>query len=834
MRLLRLEVTHLGGLAEASLDVPPQGAVVVHAPNETGKSTLATALHLLLTLKDSARPRELLALRPAGLDVPSTVTAELLLADERVRVHKSWHRRRATELTTADGRSWTGDAAHEELRRRVDADVDKGLYEALRFAQGRSLEPAPAGASPMLLAHLRSAADDQDVDAGAAGDALLAAVDTHARSFWDARAAGEPRPKGDLKALADARTAAQRRVAEHETTLRALEAAGATHDVDAELARVVDELARVEAALVRARARARVDDARAALRGAEEARRARSAAVADLARDQARVVEARAAAEEAEREHGRLAEALGVARGAADRASADETAAAGTLAALRAAIAELVVRELDAIDAGLAAETIDDAVVDAMRALDARIRTTETVLADAAWRLTVAPAGPVTVRVDDGPAEVMTAPVERDVRARSELTLPDGTTVTLAAGGDTAARVAEVARWRTELAEALTAHGATSLEAAAARAEARRGAVTRREQLAQRRARVLGATEGRDAAGAPSADRTGDVPADPAGQDAAIERAVAGRAQATAERERTQAALARAEADLGAAASRRDDRAAHLAALSAELGARVARLETERQQAADTDLDAAVATAEAALAAVVGPAAPSAEGDGTATTSGADVAALEEQRAALDRERAALAERRGEARAGVRQRDGVAAALGAARSDLEEAERRWERLDREARAARRLAARLEAAKAAQADRHREPLRRRIAAGVGRLIGEGCDVQLDDDLQVIERRTGDGPWLAWHQLSGGAREQLAVVTGLAIAELCGPGGAPFWLDDAIVHTDPERLASLAEVLTATEAQVIVLTCRPELGALLPAADARFVPVGTSGA
>jgi hypothetical protein len=63
-----------------------------------------------------------------------------------------------------------------------------------------------------------------------------------------------------------------------------------------------------------------------------------------------------------------------------------------------------------------------------------------------------------------------------------------------------------------------------------------------------------------------------------------------------------------------------------------------------------------------------------------------------------------------------------------------------------------------------------------------------------------------------QLSAGAREQLAILAGLAAAQLAGSDGVPFVIDDALGYTDPARLERLGEVLGGTaDAQVIVLTC-----------------------
>jgi uncharacterized protein YhaN len=48
--------------------------------------------------------------------------------------------------------------------------------------------------------------------------------------------------------------------------------------------------------------------------------------------------------------------------------------------------------------------------------------------------------------------------------------------------------------------------------------------------------------------------------------------------------------------------------------------------------------------------------------------------------------------------------------------------------------------------------------------------------------------------------------------------------PIWLDDALGHTDSERLAALGPLLAAAgeSSQVIVLTCSPERFRSVPAA------------
>jgi uncharacterized protein YhaN len=67
-----------------------------------------------------------------------------------------------------------------------------------------------------------------------------------------------------------------------------------------------------------------------------------------------------------------------------------------------------------------------------------------------------------------------------------------------------------------------------------------------------------------------------------------------------------------------------------------------------------------------------------------------------------------------------------------------------------------------------------------------------------------------------RLSGGTREQLAILTRLGFARLMAKGGrpVPVLLDDALVFADDARIARMftALNLAARDVQVIALTCR----------------------
>ena len=87
---------------------------------------------------------------------------------------------------------------------------------------------------------------------------------------------------------------------------------------------------------------------------------------------------------------------------------------------------------------------------------------------------------------------------------------------------------------------------------------------------------------------------------------------------------------------------------------------------------------------------------------------------------------------------------------------------------------------------------------------------------------VASRTLNGTTVPFSSLSGGAREQLAVLARLACGALVSPadangtpGGVPVIIDDALGYSDPDRLEKLGAAfgVAGKDCQVIVLTCEP---------------------
>ena len=122
---------------------------------------------------------------------------------------------------------------------------------------------------------------------------------------------------------------------------------------------------------------------------------------------------------------------------------------------------------------------------------------------------------------------------------------------------------------------------------------------------------------------------------------------------------------------------------------------------------------------------------------------------------------------------------------------------------------------LGAARADARDHYFEPVVQELRPLMG-LLFDDASVAFDDEtlLPLSVRRNGlDEPVTV---LSGGMREQLAILTRLAFAKLLARGGnpAPVILDDALVYSDDDRIERMFDALhrQSRDQQIIVFSCR----------------------
>jgi energy-coupling factor transporter ATP-binding protein EcfA2 len=164
---------------------------------------------------------------------------------------------------------------------------------------------------------------------------------------------------------------------------------------------------------------------------------------------------------------------------------------------------------------------------------------------------------------------------------------------------------------------------------------------------------------------------------------------------------------------------------------------------------------------------------------------------------------------------------GLEEQLALAQADAVRAARRLGELQQRAQALTLLRDRLQAHRQAALTRLQAPLQHHLQRYLG-LLFPGAALTLSPTLvpTVLQRPQAGGQAErgALDELSFGAREQLGLISRLAYADLLQEAGRPtlIILDDALVHTDAQRLNQMKRVLfdAATRHQVLLFSCHPE--------------------
>lgn len=152
--------------------------------------------------------------------------------------------------------------------------------------------------------------------------------------------------------------------------------------------------------------------------------------------------------------------------------------------------------------------------------------------------------------------------------------------------------------------------------------------------------------------------------------------------------------------------------------------------------------------------------------------------------------------------------------------ELEQVGRRCTELDRRAKALSHLLKLLCEKRAALARRLRAPLQKHLSHYL-QILFPGASIEVGEDLapgRITRVGTNGAETGEFEELSVGAREQMGVVARLAYADLLREAGKPtlLILDDALVHTDKDRLDQMKRVLydAATRHQILIFSCHPQ--------------------
>jgi energy-coupling factor transporter ATP-binding protein EcfA2 len=860
MQLRRLEIRDFRKLSHVVVDGLTDGLNVLVGDNEAGKSTLLAALRAVLFERHRVTGEVATAMLPHGQAVRPEISIVFDLKGVRWQLRKAFCQRPEAELIGPAVRL-AGEAVEEKLadlfgfrppgRGATKPDEHHGIYGLLWVEQGSAHKALSAVAARGSLAAALESEVGQ-VMGGERGRLLLAMAEARRDGFWDKR----DKPRGEYKGLREEIATLDQHRGELEARLRRYDEQVATLNLKAEaLARHVREnrlhvavrevevareafekaerLATTLKALELAAERAGIDR-----ETATERLTARQALVTKLEADRIR---AGIAATEAKDGEAALARADGIGKAMAVRVKearlARETAAE-RLDAIEQAIARLAARQAHeralakwreaeavagkrrdamAAAAALAVTKKDVAEIDRLRAdFDgARIKRDA-----ASVQIAFEPAAGGTVVVDgaDHPAGrplLLSSDAVLDLGGFGRLSIRPG------GGVEALARAVDEAERR--LGDRLKKLGYASRDAAAAALAQKLDAEG--EAAAQKRIFDSMAPEGLEPlrlevqtlAAASDPEEIVDPAAAPSEADRAEARRLRQDRQ-TAEKELEAEALrlsgereaaSRSAAVLGerAVAAARD----HEAALRA--------LASARTQISDEALATRLAEAKQGHAAAERSRAAAGEALAAADP---DVAALELRRAEAA-ERAIRADidtltrdkRELEIELRAQGQEGLGEALTEAEGKLTLLRQQLAARDLEAQGSLLLHKTLMQAQTETKDRWLGPVRERVRPYL-KLIQPDSEIMLNEKTFSIEHLMRGGVAEPFETLSVGAREQVAVITRLALADILRASGQPsaIILDDALVNTDADRLDRMHLVLqkAAESLQVLVLTCR----------------------
>lgn len=856
MQISRIEIRNFRKLPHRLIEGLGPGLNVIVGDNEAGKSTVLAALRAALFERHRLSGEHARAMQPYGQAVRPEVEVDFALQGEAYRLRKAFVQK-PEALLIGRARQWANDEADEELARllgftppgrgETKPEEHHGIFGLLWVEQGAAHRYPRV---PGMQGQVSSALEQEigEVTGGERGRRLLAAAELRFGKHWTSKGLARGRVK-DLTA------ALEQRVATRADLIAQL------GDLDDK----VDRLAQVDAALGRHRETKSLETAREAMAMAEQAARALEGAqlkvrTAQLERDtaltrhgaadkaladraQLRAAIARletgveaAAALAKQREDELLQRGRLVADGrrqlddalvaeAAASAESSSAAAAERAARLAAEIARetQALAEADRADAERqAAEvTIAGLAITPEQIAMLEKRATELGIAQhrlaaASVRLRLMPAGMGRLTID-GAAPAAT---EITLSADALLEIEGYGRIEVEPGGGVAELRDAVAVAERRHADLLAGLGVADIAAARTRLEQRKAAEAKRAEA--RRVLAMLAPDGlaalRDELGlrraelaalpAQALEGKGDVSALKQAHEAA--RASREQAERTLKRLEDQLSALRPEAAVAAdrliqAQQALDNRRAELSV--AEAGRGDDALAAEAALCAETLARATTRLAEAE--------AEFASADPEATRlkllrANAAVKNIEEDIGRLDTERLRL-----EAALAALGQRGLGEQLAECEGEIARMERQLATELHEAQAAKLLFETLSTAQKESKERWLAPVKAAVTPYL-RLLAPDGSVVLNEDTLELSEVVRNGVSEPFSNLSMGAREQVAVITRLALADLLREAGQPstVLLDDALVNTDAERLDRMHLVLhkAAEKQQIIVLTCR----------------------
>ena len=863
MRFHDIELHNVRAIDSLSITgLAERGVVVISGENESGKTTIAKAIHVALTTKWKSRSSEALSLNSHSSQEKPQVKLRLELDGYEFTLDKIFGSTKDTgtivTVHSPTAEVLKDDQAEEWLAARMHNADTKSLWQVFVAEQGQAQKTLSLGGYAQVTSALQSASGQRAETAEEVG--LFEAVEAEYGNYFQKNGKERKQLTDVDKELAEAqrvRDEAAKKVREFEAlNEEAARNEESQHTQRASLpeaknevehwAQALEELEKFRVAVsqaqeVSAAAKQQLDLAKQAqqeretfIQQAQDAKDQHSVAEKKVAELKEAFDKEVAALKKAQEDRDAVVTAYREAR------KAEELAAAEVALGEKRGLVEVLskrVEKLDELRAQLAEHkeviarnSVTEEVLEKLLTCEREVATATAVLeaSSPSVQLSASSAQEVTV---DG-EKVGLAPeaesVQRAVTKPLAIEVGD-VTVAVQPGDGSDSQQRKLEKAETSLKEQLEAAGADSV------AEAQKAHTRRREaekakfqvetsitavsdgvEYHQLTAELDDAKEEARVQGERYRELAGeDAPTeiDLVSAKSRLEEAAVGRRGAESERDNADMRLSKLE--------KRPAHANYTKASSELEGARSVlkvredSLTTAREKASDAEIFAAVENrgkdyeaAEEQLAVAQKELAQRDADDVEASLAGA-----KQRRDAVENRLAELEKRRQEIRVHLDYFDSANEKLAAAEGVVERTQRDRDSMRRRAAAAKTLMEVMTQARAASRNALADPLLRKLEEYGGGVFGAGTQFTMNEDLQIESRYNADGKFDV-DELSGGAQEQLDILLRLAVAGVMEGGqGAPVIIDDALGYSDEHRLRRMNNALAKAgrDMQVLVLTC-----------------------
>lgn len=861
------------------LDGIADGLNVVVGPNEMGKSTLLDALRAALFEKHSSKAQSIMALQNDRNQAAPVVELAFELDDGLFRITKRFIKKPYARLSCPDGRVLEGDAAEDRLRTLLGFDESGktgakaetlGMWNVLWVQQGQSFGALDLPESARSNLHSALEAEVGTVLGGRRGRALPQTIEAQLGELITGT--GRPRGaykelidqeevlQGDLEALRSRRQDLSQTLEDLETAQDSLSRLSAA-DRDTADQKELEEarqrhrcLAELEVRIsgaateleLKKRDLTQAEQAAADRQGLKDNIKSEEAALEETGK---RLAEVR---EQEKEGRSRLDKLRTAAREAESSVAEADTTVAREQRMLGAVQRQGRVRELEARYAkAQAAETrqreaqqiaatilVTDKAFSAIRKAEKGLDNIASRLSAAATHVTFdMPTGRLSGIEVDGKAVDVEQPTVQAVEPIT-IVIPDlGRIMVEPAIQDREKLLGLHRAAKSSLKDVLASVGAVNVSDAEAQFE-RRQKLLQEAELARQEAELHApATDECEAGPQPLADyieglrnilsRETDVLGleklpTLAEAETALDSAQEQAAEARSVLQTTRAALSgpeeflgRIQTELGSIGGRQEESDKRVRHLRRQLLEAEEALSNDNLAAAIETARAGVSEQESAVAGLEGQ-----RTDETLAQLEARTTRLEKAMQERREKRASLKERI----AGLRSRVEAAEAAGLDEAieqkarELERCEEELRRTNREVKVVSLLLSTLRNAEHVAKERYLSPVLKRVRPYL-QLLFPGADIRIDENLHITGVVREAGYEEAFHHLSMGTQEQIAVLIRLAFAEMLMEQGHPATviLDDALVFSDDRRMARMFDILNmaAKNVQVLILTCREQL-------------------